>query len=139
MATILLADDSASHRSLMELVLGSEGYDIVSVADGHEALAYLKDYTPELIILDVNMPRLDGLGVCERVKHVSRLKHVPVMILTALRDAHIERRVQAARADVLVGKPLMGKDFRKLVSGLLARGSVEGLHKPSHVSHACAL
>lgn len=121
MARILVAEDHAGFRTVIALVLGADGHDVYCVGDGRETLAYLKDHTPDLIVLDVDMPILDGIGVCERVKRIGRLKRVPVVLLTGRHDLETERRAQLAGADLMVNKPLEGKDFRQLVGALLQR------------------
>jgi CheY-like chemotaxis protein len=119
--TILVADDQEGQRVLIDMLLSLEGYRMVAVEDGREALAWLKGNTPDLVVLDVNMPYVDGTDVCRRMRGVSRLAEVPVVVLTAMRDEGTEEAVKAAGADVLVRKPLEGKDFRKQVRRLLAR------------------
>lgn len=118
--TILVAEDEASYAVVVEMLLEADGYEVAKVADGREALTWLKEHTPGLAVLDVNMPHLSGLDVCARMKRVSRLKDVPVVILTALRDNATRDGAREARADALVLKPLEGKDFRSLVRRLLA-------------------
>lgn len=118
---ILVADDQAGQRAVVEMLLSLDGYQIVCVEDGREALGWLKTHTPALAILDVHMPHADGLDICRRMKAVSRLARVPVMILTGLRDDATLEGAKAAGADVIVRKPLEGKDFRSTVRALLER------------------
>lgn len=120
--TLLIADDQAGQRAVLEMLLSLEGYDLVTVEDGREALAWLKENTPDLAILDVNMPFVDGLDLCRRMRNVTRLREVPVMILTALRDDRTFARAEEAGATMVVRKPLEGKDFRQHVQRLLAEG-----------------
>ena len=101
------------------MLLSVDGYEVITVADGREALDYLKDNTPDLAILDVQMPHLTGLEVCHRMKRIPRLKDVPVIILTAYRDDHIVTQARMAHADRIVYKPLEGKDFRATVREVL--------------------
>lgn len=119
--TILVADDQEGQRVLIDMLLSLEGYRLVAVEDGREALTWLKENTPDLVVLDVNMPYVDGIDVCRRMKGVTRLSEVPVVVLTAMRDEGTEQAVRAAGADVMVRKPLEGKDFRKQVRRLLSR------------------
>ena len=107
------------------MLLSLDGYDVRLVEDGVEALEYLKDNTPDLAILDVKMPNLSGIDVCMRMKRVSRLRDVPVVMLTALRDEDTRTRIKVAEADAIIYKPLEGKDFRETVRALLARGGQE--------------
>ncbi len=118
-ATILVADDNAGQRNLLDLVLSADGYRVDAVGDGRETLTYLKANTPDLIILDVLIPHFNGLEVCSRVKRVPRLQHVPVIILTSLQDEDTLATADMARADRVLLKPLAGKDLRSIVYDLL--------------------
>lgn len=120
--TLLIADDQAGQRAVLEMLLSLEGYELVTVEDGREALEWLKENTPDLAILDVNMPHVDGLDICRRMKGVTRLRSVPIMILTALRDDATMAAAEDAAADMVVRKPLEGKDFRQHVQRLLHDG-----------------
>lgn len=119
-ASILVADDLAGQRLILEMLLSVDGYDVTTVEDGKAALEYLKDHTPDLAILDVKMPYLTGIEVCDRMKRIPRLRHVPVIILTALRDDETTKRARESLADEVILKPLEGKDFRQTVRDLLA-------------------
>ncbi|HNQ99054.1 MAG TPA: response regulator [Trueperaceae bacterium] len=118
--TILVADDAEGQRMVLEMLLSVDGYEVVTVEDGKAALEYLKDHTPDLAILDVMMPHLSGLQVCHRMKRIPRLKDVPVLVLTAMRDEETLTHARMAHADGVVFKPLEGKDFRETVRNLLA-------------------
>ena len=125
-ATILVADDDEGHRTLVDMLLTLDGHEVVTVGDGREALDYLKDNTPDLAILDVHMPQVDGIDVCQRMRQVSRLKNVPVIILTAMRDEKTQTLAKMAKADMVVPKPLEGKDFRAIVTRVMAEGHPSG-------------
>lgn len=117
--TIVAADDQAGQRMLLDVVLSVE-YDLVLLEDGLEVLEYLKNNTaPDLIILDVEMPKINGLDICSRIKQVGRLKETPVLIVTG--DERYETKLLAklSKADRLIYKPLSGKDFSSIVSNLL--------------------
>jgi CheY-like chemotaxis protein len=117
---ILVADDIEGQRLVLDMLLGSDGHNVDSVADGREALDYLKTNTPDLVILDVAMPFISGIDICHRMKRIPRLRDVPVIILTALKDESTLAMARDAKADVIVVKPLEGKDFRATVRDLLA-------------------
>jgi len=123
-ATILVAEDLAGQRMILDMLLTVDGYDVQLVEDGVQALSYLKEHTPDLAILDVKMPNLDGIEVCRRMKKVTRLKGVPVIILTAMRDEATLQAARLAGADEIIVKPLEGKDFRDQVRRLLERADV---------------
>jgi CheY-like chemotaxis protein len=119
-AQILIADDQEGHRKLLDLLLSIEGYEIVMVEDGREALTWLQQHTPDLAILDVAMPFVTGLEVADRIRRVSRLKDVKIIVLTAARDERTRELARMAKVDALILKPLEGKDFRALVKAVLA-------------------
>lgn len=125
-ARILVADDTEGQRMLLEMLLSADGHEVHLVSDGREALEYLKTETPDLAILDVAMPHITGVDVCHRMKRVPRLKHVPVIILTALNDQSTREMARMAHADAVVNKPLEGKDFRATVKDVLAAARGEG-------------
>ena len=117
--TILAADDQAGQRLLLDVML-SVDYELILLKDGLEVLNYLKsNLAPDLIILDVEMPKVNGLDVCSRIKRVSRLQDIPVMILTANDDEATKTLAEMSKADRLVYKPLSGKDFSSIVKDLV--------------------
>lgn len=117
---VLVADDNEGHRTLVDLLLATEGYELAMVEDGKAALEWLKDHTPALAILDVAMPQLGGLEVAERIRRIGRLKDTKIVVLTALRDPQTREGARLAKVDALVMKPLEGKDFRDLIKRVLA-------------------
>ena len=104
--TILVADDQAGQRAVLDMLLTLDGYEVVATEDGREALRYLQTHTPSLIILDVNMPFIGGIEICSRVKSISRLKNVPVIILTAAKEERVLTEAKLAKADLVMNKPL---------------------------------
>jgi CheY-like chemotaxis protein len=127
MSNILVVDDDASTRTLLELILSSGGHEVTLLNDGREALAYLKTNTPELIVIDVNMPVLDGIEVCSRIKKLPRFKDVPVIVLTSMNDAQTRVRAIDAAASEIVYKPLTGKNFLQTIQGFLKQDQQSGL------------
>jgi CheY-like chemotaxis protein len=122
-ATILIADDEPAIRTLLEVILQGDGYVVATAGDGREVMGYLKEHTPDMIILDVSMPYADGLELCARIKAMSRFQHVPVLILTAYGDERTRTAAQLAKADGFVNKPLSGKNLRQTVRDMLTAGS----------------
>lgn len=117
--TILVADDQQGHRAVVDMLLSVDGYRVVTVDDGRQALDWLAKNTPDLAVLDVRMPHLDGIEICRRIRQVSRLRTVPVIILTGMRDEATTASSKAAGANAVVYKPLEGKDFRATVRALV--------------------
>jgi len=114
-----VADDAEGQRVVLEMLLSLDGYAVDTVGDGRAALEYLRTTTPSLAILDVNMPFISGIDVCDRMKRIPRLKNVPVVLLTVLKDERTQAMARLAHADAFIVKPLEGKDFRSTVRELL--------------------
>ncbi|WP_027460779.1 response regulator [Deinococcus murrayi] len=117
--TILVADDEPAIRTMLEVILSADGHEIVTVPDGKAALDYLREHTPDALLLDVTMPQMDGFEVCSRVKRVKRLRGAPVLLLTALDDDRTRDQAKLVGADDLVYKPLSGKNLRSRVKQLI--------------------
>ncbi|GBF05008.1 response regulator receiver protein [Deinococcus aerius] len=117
--TILVADDEPAIRSMLEVILSADGHEIVAVPDGKAALDYLRENTPDAMLLDVQMPQMDGFEICSRVKRVKRLGKAPVLLLTALDDDQTRDHARLVGADDLVYKPLSGKNLRQRVNQLI--------------------
>ncbi|GGK13426.1 response regulator [Deinococcus malanensis] len=117
--TILVADDEPAIRTMLEVILSADGHRIVTMSDGRAALEYLRDNTPDAMLLDVKMPHMDGFEICSRVKRISRLKDTPVLLLTAFDDDHTRDHARMVGADDVVYKPLSGKNLRGRVNQLI--------------------
>jgi DNA-binding response OmpR family regulator len=117
-ATILVCDDESDIRELLRELLGRTGYHVLEAADGQEALRALYGSSPDLVLLDVSMPNLDGWGTLERIRDVS---DVPVIMLTA-RAEELERvRGLKGGADDYVTKPFGRQELLARVEALLRR------------------
>jgi DNA-binding response OmpR family regulator len=124
-AAILVVDDDAPIRRMLERTLAAEGYAVESAADGGDALVSVERSTPDLILLDVTMPGLDGLAVCRRLRDKGLA--TPVLLLTA-RD-ELDDRVAGldAGADDYVVKPFETVELLARVRALLRRGKAPEL------------
>jgi putative two-component system response regulator len=108
---VLVVDDKQANRELLEGRLDELGYDVRQAKDGVEALDAVAADEPDLILLDIDMPRLDGISVCERLKAHPIHRLIPIVILTASSDRDTKLRGIAAGADDYLSKPFDSKEL----------------------------
>ena len=108
---VLVVDDVPANRELLEGYLDELGYDVRQARDGVEALDAIAADEPDLILLDIDMPRLDGISVCERLKAHPTRRLIPIVILTASNDRSTRLRGLAAGADDFLSKPFDAKEL----------------------------
>jgi len=103
---ILIVDDNETNRDILQSRLQVHGYDLRQAADGEEALAAAKEHLPDLILLDVMMPKIDGIEVCRRLKTDSSLPFMPIILVTAKADTKDVVTGLEAGADEYLTKPI---------------------------------
>jgi CheY-like chemotaxis protein len=106
MKKVLVADDKATSRELIRTVLEICGYEIAEAVDGIEALRYARELKPDLIILDLHMPGVDGFGVLAELRRDATFAATPIMALTASAMQGDRERAIAAGFDSYVSKPI---------------------------------
>jgi DNA-binding response OmpR family regulator len=118
---ILLADDEQSIQTLLSYPLQKDGYDVVRASDGREALQRFAEQPFDLVVLDVMMPRMDGLEVCRRLRAKSS---VPIIMLTAKAEEIDKVLGLELGADDYITKPFSMREFRSRVKAALRRGEM---------------
>lgn len=116
---ILVVDDEPSARYTLETLLFREGYDLTFAVSGYDALVRLGQLMPDVILLDVMMPGIDGFEVCRRIKADKRWQHIPVILVTALDTKDDIIRGLDAGADEFLSKPVNGPELRARVRSML--------------------
>ena len=136
MKKVLVADDKATSRELIRTVLESSGYSVNEATDGIEAVQSARELHPDLIILDLHMPGLDGFGVLAELRHDRNFAATPIMALTASAMQGDRERAIVAGFDSYVSKPIPLPLLREEVQRLLARGR-EFKHAQAEPLTAC--
>jgi two-component system chemotaxis response regulator CheY len=113
--TVLTVDDSRTMRDMLMLALSDAGYRVVQAEDGVHGLEVLLGVTPDVIVTDINMPRMDGFGFIEGVRSDDRHRAVPILVLTTESDAEKKDRARRAGATGWIVKPF---DPVKLVAAI---------------------
>lgn len=106
MTTILYVEDNPENRLLIRRILQAEGYTIVEAASAYEALETVKKLSPDLILMDINLPEMDGYTLTARLKAFPQLSHVPIIALTANVMRGDRERTLEAGCDGYIQKPI---------------------------------
>ena len=119
--TILIADDDPDILELLEYNLKSDGYKVMTAHNGKKALQFAEDKIPDLIILDVMMPEMDGFETCMRFKQNPKLKEIPVIFLTAKVEEYSEIAGLDVGADDYITKPIKPRLLLSRIKAVLRR------------------
>lgn len=119
--TIMIIDDDANARRSIRYVLTNHGYRVVEAASGPEALRQLHQGPVHLVILDLVMPEMDGLSVCDHLKNDPATRRIPVIIFTMMRGELCRDWKQYAKADACLAKPFQVAELLMKVTELLTQ------------------
>lgn len=117
---VLIVDDEANIVTALEFLLQKSGYEVLVAQNGEEALERVESFAPDLVLLDVMMPRISGYEVCRRMRERPDWKHIRIVMLSAKgREAEVSKGVSLG-ADLYVTKPFSNNDLVGKIGELLA-------------------
>ena len=116
---ILVVDDSVTVRKVTTRLLERNGFEVFTAKDGVDAIATLQDHVPDLMLLDIEMPRMDGFEVASVVRHDSRLKHVPIIMITSRTGDKHRTRAFSIGVNEYLGKPFQEDKLLSTIDSLL--------------------
>ena len=116
---ILIVDDSKNIRKLISVVLGKDNYELYEASNGLEALEKVKLYSPDLVILDMIIPLVNGINVCKEIKNDPRTSSTSVIFLTSEVSYEARDKAHEVGAEVYMTKPFEPKDLRNAVKELI--------------------
>jgi CheY-like chemotaxis protein len=119
---ILVVDDNPSNLKLFTYLLAMSGYTVTTAASAEEAIDVLRRLVPDLIIMDLQLPGVDGLTLTRQLKADPRMKDIPIVAVTASAMKGDEEKARAAGVDGYMSKPVEKRAFRAMVASHLARG-----------------
>jgi len=118
---ILIVDDNPTNLKLARVLLASEGYEVRTAGDADEALAMLQGYRPRLILMDIQLPGMDGLALTRKIKADSTLAGTTILALTAYAMKGDQDKALAAGCDGYVAKPIDTRALPGVIAGYLER------------------
>jgi putative two-component system response regulator len=140
MASVLVVDDIAANRQLVEALIAPDGHRVRTARDGAEALRLVRGEPPDLVLMDIMMPLVDGFEACRAMKQDPSTRLIPVVLLTSLDDTASRIRGMEAGADDFVTKPFNGVELRARVRSLLRiKGYTDDLESIESVMVSLAL
>jgi CheY-like chemotaxis protein len=133
MTKILIAEDNAVNRELLRELLEMRGYTVVEACDGEEALRIIEQTQPDLLLLDIGMPLLDGFGVVGKIRENPRLASLPVVAVTAYAMQGDREKILNSKFDGYLSKPLNARALVEELERLL--GKRENRDTPPNPAH----
>ncbi len=118
---ILIVEDEESLLKLESILLTSKGYDVKGVANGQSALDAIAEEKPDLVLLDIMLPEIDGFEVCQRIKDEPTTKNIPVIMLTAKKSREDMARGERVGADWYITKPFKSAMVIETIQRFLAK------------------
>ncbi|RME33822.1 MAG: response regulator [Deltaproteobacteria bacterium] len=118
---ILIVEDEESLLKLESILLTSKGYDVRGVSNGNTALEVITEEPPDLVLLDIMLPEMDGFEVCRRIKENEKTRHIPVIMLTAKKSREDMARGEEVGADWYITKPFKSAMVIETIQRFLAR------------------
>jgi CheY-like chemotaxis protein len=116
---ILIADDNEQNRELLEAYLSDDGHQILMAADGLQTIEVAQRKLPDLVLLDIMMPKLSGYEVCQRLKADEKTQRIPILMVTALKEMGDIQKAVDAGADDFLSKPVHRLELKTRVRSLL--------------------
>jgi len=119
--TVLYVEDNASNRKIVRDLLGFRGYRVVEAVDGEEALAVAERERPDLILMDVQLPRVSGLEATRRIKARPDLAHIPIVAVTSFALSGDDQQAFAAGCSAYVAKPYSPRELLRVIQDILGK------------------
>lgn len=121
MATVLVVEDNPANMTLATFLLTSAGHSVLSATDAESGLTVARTEQPDLVLMDIQLPGMDGLQATALLKKDETTRAIPVIALTALAMKGDEERIRAAGCDGYIAKPMRYKEFLDAIEAQLAR------------------
>jgi two-component system cell cycle response regulator DivK len=121
---ILVVEDNDRNRRLLKILLQARGYEVMEASTGKEALEYLDNQKPDLILMDIQLPSMDGLALTKQIKSNEKTKDIPIVAVTAYAMKGDKERILESGCDAYVSKPINTQELPQLIAGILGNESL---------------
>jgi CheY-like chemotaxis protein len=136
---LLLADDSITIQKVVELILTDEGFDIRVTSNGEEALDVIPSFKPDVILADIEMPRINGYQLCEKIKQDPSMRGIPVILLSGAFEPIDEKLAKQVNADGFIIKPFESQELTNKINAVLAVSNFIGREEVESIVEAVEL
>ena len=116
---VLIVDDEPDVLRLVALRLKKSGYEILAASDGKEGFDIISSEKPDLVLLDLRLPNMDGVDICKQVKNDEVLRHIPIILFTATSDIEVADKAKEAGANDYMVKPFEPDELLEKISGII--------------------
>lgn len=116
---ILVVEDNDRNRRLLKILLKARGYEVVEASTGKEAMDYLDSQHPDLILMDIQLPNVDGLALTKQIKGNDKTKDIPIIAVTAYAMKGDKERILDSGCDAYVSKPIDTQELPKIIEDVL--------------------
>ncbi len=131
---VLIVDDESDILEMLDYNLSKEGYEVIQASDGFSAIEAAKEHLPQLILIDVMMPKMDGIETCRRLREIPKLKDVFIIFLTARSEEFTEIAAFEAGANDYLAKPIKPRALLSRLAAYFRRDYKQVNEQPSSVS-----
>jgi chemosensory pili system protein ChpA (sensor histidine kinase/response regulator) len=118
--SVLIVDDSVTVRKVTSRLMERQGWEVVTAKDGLDAIGQLQEIYPDIVLLDIEMPRMDGFEVLRSVRRDERLKHLPIIMITSRTGAKHRQQAQDLGVNGFLGKPFQEAGLMSSIESVLA-------------------
>lgn len=119
---VMVVEDNEKNRKLMRVVLKSKGYAVIEAATGEEALNLLKNQKPDIILMDIQLPGIDGLTLIKQIKADAMTKEIPIIAVTAYAMKGDEQKILETGCDAYVSKPINTQELPLIIEKYIKKG-----------------
>lgn len=116
---ILVVEDNDRNRRLLKILLKAKGYEVIEATTGEEAMNCLRDQMPDLVLMDIQLPNMDGLALTRKIKSEAKTSGIPIIAVTAYAMKGDKKRILEAGCDAYISKPIDTRELPLLIANVL--------------------